>query len=46
MILDKKLNGILDQGVGCLELFETQATDPTYVLQRHTRPLCALDDGG
>lgn len=30
MILDKQLNGILDQGTGCLELFDPQATDAVY----------------
>ena len=29
MILDKKLSGILDQGIGCLELFEPQSVDKT-----------------
>jgi len=30
MILDKKLNGILDQGVGCLEIFEDMEADSVY----------------
>jgi hypothetical protein len=29
MILDKHLNGILDQGAGCLELFEDTVADKT-----------------
>jgi 26S proteasome regulatory subunit N6 len=32
MILDKKLNGILDQGAGCLQLFEDRSNDRTYVV--------------
>jgi 26S proteasome regulatory subunit N6 len=31
MILDKKLNGILDQGLGQLIIFEDEVTDTTYV---------------
>ncbi|KAL2916464.1 26S proteasome regulatory subunit rpn6 [Polyrhizophydium stewartii] len=30
MILDKVLSGILDQGAGCLEVFEEQSADKTY----------------
>eukprot|EP00842_Homolaphlyctis_polyrhiza_P004950 jgi/Hompol1/5456/HPOL_004451-RA len=30
MILDKVFSGILDQGAGCLEVFEQQAADETY----------------
>lgn len=30
MILDQKLEGILDQGTGCLIVFEEQHTDSTY----------------
>lgn len=30
MILDQTLTGILDQGAGCLEIFEPATTDKTY----------------
>eukprot|EP00127_Corallochytrium_limacisporum_P002559 Clim_evm116s128 gene=Clim_evmTU116s128 len=30
MILDKKLNGILDQGAGCLIIYDETETDKTY----------------
>ncbi len=30
MILDKQLHGILDQGTGCLELFDESHADKTY----------------
>jgi 26S proteasome regulatory subunit N6 len=30
MILDQQLTGILDQGRGCLSLFELAAADTTY----------------
>jgi len=30
MILDKQLHGILDQGTGCLELFDEAQADKTY----------------
>ena len=31
MILDKKLTGILDQGAGCLEIFDDVGADKTCV---------------
>lgn len=30
MILDKKLQGTLDQGAGCLEIFDVSAPDNVY----------------
>lgn len=36
MILDKHLNGILDQGAGCLELFEDTVADKTYAASLET----------
>jgi 26S proteasome regulatory subunit N6 len=30
MILDRQLEGILDQGSGCLELFDAPKPDPVY----------------
>ncbi len=45
MILDKKLHGILDQGTGCLELFDESHIDKTFAsfMYSHTETHCSFE---